>query len=128
MVQLIALMYKDQHVGTLQKLLNLWFEASLSDSSDDNESNTSPPNQNSGDSSPMLTSDPTSDSSDGDKKAAANEPAHAKQHVIRSGQNRNKVLLTNNKHGHSKIQKLSDLDSSVSSHTTDSKASLHLNG
>ncbi|PSN50865.1 Protein timeless, partial [Blattella germanica] len=29
MVQLIALMYKDQHVGTLQKLLNLWFEASL---------------------------------------------------------------------------------------------------
>ena len=43
MVQLIALMYKDQHVGTLQKLLNLWFEASLSESSEDNESNTSPP-------------------------------------------------------------------------------------
>ncbi|KAL7742106.1 hypothetical protein ACLKA6_018351 [Drosophila palustris] len=64
MVQLIALIYKDQHVGTLQKLLNLWFEASLSESSDDNESNTSPPKQVSGDSSPMLTSDPTSDSSD----------------------------------------------------------------
>jgi timeless protein len=65
MVQLIALMYKDQHVGTLQKLLNLWFEVStLSDSSEDNESNTSPPKQCSGDSSPMLTSDPTSDSSD----------------------------------------------------------------
>lgn len=41
--QLIALIYKDQHVNTLQKLLSLWFEAALSDSSDDNESNTSPP-------------------------------------------------------------------------------------
>lgn len=57
-------MYKDQHVGTLQKLLNLWLETSLSDSSEDNESNTSPPNQGSGDSSPVVTSDPTSDSSD----------------------------------------------------------------
>ncbi|XP_037917085.1 protein timeless isoform X2 [Hermetia illucens] len=64
MVQLIALMYKDQHVSTLQKLLNIWVEASLSESSEDNESNTSPPKQGSGDSSPMLTSDPTSDSSD----------------------------------------------------------------
>lgn len=65
-VQLIALIYKDQHVGTLQKLLNHWFEAiSNSESSDDNESNTSPPKQFvSGSSSPMLTSDPTSDSSD----------------------------------------------------------------
>jgi hypothetical protein len=43
LVQLIALMYKDQHISTLQKLLNLWFEASLSESSEDNESNTSPP-------------------------------------------------------------------------------------
>lgn len=64
MVQLIALLYKDQHVGTLQKLLNVWFEASMSESSEDNESNTSPPKQCSGDSSPMLTSDRTSDSSD----------------------------------------------------------------
>ncbi|XP_022222457.2 protein timeless isoform X2 [Drosophila obscura] len=65
MVQLIALIYKDQHVSTLQKLLNLWFEASLSESSEDNESNTTPPKQGSGESSPMLTSDPTgSDSSD----------------------------------------------------------------
>lgn len=64
MVQLIALVYKDQHVGTLQKLLNLWLEASLSESSEDNESNTSPPDQGSGDSSPVMTSDPTSDSSD----------------------------------------------------------------
>ncbi|EDW28988.1 GL19475 [Drosophila persimilis] len=65
MVQLIALIYKDQHVSTLQKLLDLWFEASLSESSEDNESNTTPPKQGSGESSPMLTSDPTgSDSSD----------------------------------------------------------------
>jgi timeless len=66
-VQLIALMYKDQHVGTLQKLLNHWFEAvSHTESSEDNESNTSPPKQCSGDSSPMLTSDPTSDSNSSD--------------------------------------------------------------
>lgn len=45
MVQLIALIYKDQHVTTLHKLLNLWLEASLSESSEDNESNTSPPNR-----------------------------------------------------------------------------------
>lgn len=64
MVQLIALLYKDQHVVTLHKLLNLWLEASLSESSEDNESNTSPPDRGSEDSSPMFTSDPTSDSSD----------------------------------------------------------------
>lgn len=93
MVQLIAVMYKDQHVGTLQKLLNSWFEASLSESSEDNESNTSPQvtiheralktkshmdivvaelklsiwvlQEQGSDSSPAMTSsDPTSDSSD----------------------------------------------------------------
>lgn len=64
-VQLIAILYKDQHAGILQKLLNLWLEASLSESSEDNESNTSPPEQGSDDSSPIITSDPTSDSSDG---------------------------------------------------------------
>lgn len=42
MVQLIALLYKDQHVTTLHKLLNLWLDASISESSEDNESNTSP--------------------------------------------------------------------------------------
>lgn len=57
MVQLIALMYKDQHISTLQKLLNMWFEASVSDSSEDFESNTTPLKQGSGNSSPMLTSD-----------------------------------------------------------------------
>ncbi|XP_072156806.1 protein timeless isoform X2 [Bemisia tabaci] len=61
--QLIALIYKDQHVNTLQKLLSLWFEAALSDSSDDNESNTSPPERNN-DSFSNTTSDPTSDSSE----------------------------------------------------------------
>lgn len=64
MVQLIALMYKDQHVAKLQSLMNIWLEDSLSDSSEDFESNTSPPTNSNGDSSPMLTSDPTSDSSD----------------------------------------------------------------
>lgn len=67
-VQLIAILYKDQHAGTLQKLLNLWLEASLSESSEDNESNTSPPEQGSDDSSPIITSDPTSDSSDGGRE------------------------------------------------------------
>ncbi|XP_032510677.1 protein timeless isoform X2 [Danaus plexippus] len=72
MVQIIALLYKDQHVTTLQKLLNLWLEASLSESSEDNESNTSPPNRGSDDSSPMLTSDPTSDSSDAGASGKSN--------------------------------------------------------
>nr|CAD7451811.1 unnamed protein product [Timema tahoe] len=63
MVQVIALMYKDQRVGTLQKMLNQWFESSLSDSSEDEESNTSPSEQNS-EASSLLTTDPTSDSSD----------------------------------------------------------------
>lgn len=47
MVQLIALLYKDQHAVTLHKLLNMWLEASLSESLQDNESNTSPPNRGS---------------------------------------------------------------------------------
>lgn len=75
-VQLIALMYKDQHVGTLQKLLN-WFEAASHTESSENESNTSPPKQSSGDSSPMLTSDPTSDSSDNCSGTMTNPPETA---------------------------------------------------
>lgn len=126
MVQLIALMYKDQHVGTLQKLLNMWFESSLSDSSDDNESNTSPPNQNSGDSSPTLTSDPTSDSSDNgsgrksgknNDSKSNNDAATMKQHVVRSVQNRNKILLTSQKLS----QKSSDADSNSSVYTNSSE-------
>lgn len=43
MAQLVVLLYKDQRVATLQKLLNLWIEScDLSESSEDNESNTSP--------------------------------------------------------------------------------------
>jgi len=42
LAQLVALVYKDQHVVTLQKLLQSFLEASLSESSEDNESNTSP--------------------------------------------------------------------------------------
>ncbi|XP_063529184.1 protein timeless-like isoform X2 [Cydia strobilella] len=75
MVQLIALMYKDQHVVTLHKLLNMWLESCNSESSEDNESNTSPPDRGSEDSSPMLTSDPTSDSSDtGGSRKSNDEP------------------------------------------------------
>ncbi|KAJ0181807.1 hypothetical protein K1T71_002529 [Dendrolimus kikuchii] len=73
MVQLIALLYKDQHVVTLHKLLNMWLEASLSESSEDNESNTSPPDRGYDDSSPMLTSDPTSDSSDAGGSGKCND-------------------------------------------------------
>ncbi|XP_067623333.1 protein timeless [Eurosta solidaginis] len=83
MVQLIALMYKDQHVSKLQKLLNSWFESSLSESSEDNESNTSPPKQGSGDSSPMLTSDPTSDSSDNGSNGCKNERAEDRRQAMR---------------------------------------------
>lgn len=66
MVQLISVMYKDQQASTLQKLLDVWLEDALSDSSDDFESNTTPPqNENSGVSSPIATPDPTtSESSD----------------------------------------------------------------
>jgi hypothetical protein len=44
-MQLIALVYKDQHVHKLERLLNDWLETSLSESSEDNESNTSPQDQ-----------------------------------------------------------------------------------
>ncbi|XP_063636131.1 protein timeless-like [Cydia splendana] len=57
MVQLVALMYKNQRVVTLHKLLNMWLESCNSESSEDNESNTSPLDRGSEDSSPMLTSD-----------------------------------------------------------------------
>ncbi|KAL9692107.1 hypothetical protein quinque_015735 [Culex quinquefasciatus] len=69
-------------------LLSFWFESTLSESSEDNESNTSPPQQCSGDSSPMLTSDPTSDSSDnGSSKmntSISKDPSEAEQ-VSRMG-------------------------------------------
>ena len=66
LMQLIALVYKDQHVHKLERLLNDWLETSLSESSEDNESNTSPQDQNGSCSSPALTSaEPTDDSSDG---------------------------------------------------------------
>ena len=72
LVQLIALVYKDQHVSTLERLLNLWLESSLSESSEDNESNTTPQNHLQEDngcySSSLLTStepNSTDDASDG---------------------------------------------------------------
>lgn len=119
MVQLIALMYKDQHVGTLQKLLNLWLEASLSESSEDNESNTSPPDQESGDSSPIITSDPTSDSSDnggggGSKSNDRNKNSNTTE-VVRAVQNRSKALV-NMKRGKS-IETEGSTSSGISSRT-----------
>ena len=41
-MQIVALVYKDQHVQTLERLLSQWLETSFSESSEDNESNTSP--------------------------------------------------------------------------------------
>lgn len=41
MVELIALIYKDQHNATMIKLLNNWLDAPVYESSEDNESNTS---------------------------------------------------------------------------------------
>ncbi|XP_055635789.1 protein timeless isoform X3 [Toxorhynchites rutilus septentrionalis] len=79
MAQLVALMYKDQHISTLQKLLDLCFESTLSDSSEDNESNTSPPMQCSGYSSPLLISDSCSDFSDKDNGKSKKESGEAEQ-------------------------------------------------
>lgn len=83
LAQLVVLLYKDQRVATLQKLLNLWMESSeFSESSEDNESNTSPPE---GDSfSSMVTSDHTSDSSDNsgsDQKPEIKVPGKRKQSI-----------------------------------------------
>lgn len=64
MVQLIASLYKDLHVDKLQNLLSLWFDTSLTETSEDNESNTSPQSERSGESSHVTNSDLTSDSSD----------------------------------------------------------------
>ncbi|GBP40332.1 Protein timeless [Eumeta japonica] len=88
-VQLIALFYKDQHVVTLHKLLNLWLEATLSESSEDNESNTSPPGRGSEDSMPILTSDPTSDSSDTGGSGKSND----EQNIMKSQWNDSSTMV-----------------------------------
>ncbi|CAD0196198.1 unnamed protein product [Chrysodeixis includens] len=100
MVQLIALLYKDQHVVTLHKLLNLWIEASLSESSEDNESNTSPPDRGMC-SSPMCTSEQTSDSSDtggsgksNDDPNSENKGWDASSEVNSSNENANQPFRT----------------------------------
>ncbi|XP_061707871.1 protein timeless-like isoform X1 [Cydia pomonella] len=87
MVQLIALMYKDQHVITLHKLLNMWLESCNSESSEDNESNTSPPDRGSEDSSPMMTSDPTSDSSDTGGSGKSNDEPNSETNVWGTSEN-----------------------------------------
>ena len=65
-MQLIALIYKDQHVHTLQSLLALWLDTELSDSSESNESNTSPQDQNGSCSSPVTSGSAETDSSSSD--------------------------------------------------------------
>lgn len=58
LAQLVALIFKDQHINTLRKLLNSKLDdISSSDSSEDFESNTTPLKQGSGDSSPLISSD-----------------------------------------------------------------------
>jgi hypothetical protein len=42
LTEVVSLLYKDQHVATLQKLLSQWLESDGTDSTSDDESNTSP--------------------------------------------------------------------------------------
>ncbi|XP_073987080.1 timeless isoform X2 [Rhodnius prolixus] len=106
-VQLIALLYKDQHVPTLEKLLQQWFEASvLSESSEDNESNTSPPERGSGDSSSMITSDPTSDSSDNSGTDRNNETEFKGQKTVHNSTKKvQNVRKQSSKHGNQQTKK-----------------------
>nr|AAF66996.1 timeless [Antheraea pernyi] len=111
MVQLIALLYKDQHVVTLHKLLNIWLEGSLSESSEDNESNTSPPDRGSDDSSPILTSDPTSDSSDNGGSGKSNDEPNSVNNgwdsssMNNASENGNQVFHTANEKGVHSVKK-----------------------
>ena len=89
LVQLIALVYKDQHVTTLERLLHVWLESSLSESSGDNESNTSPQHQcqdgNGCCSSSQLTStepNSTDDSSDGNSGERHSDKGPCKYYLI----------------------------------------------
>ncbi|XP_053625997.1 protein timeless isoform X2 [Plodia interpunctella] len=109
MVQLIALLYKDQHVVTLHKLLNLWLEASLSESSEDNESNTSPPDRGSEDSSPMLTSDPTSDSSDTGGSGKSNDEPNS----VNNGWDSTASMNNNSENGNQPYQQTKDVENKV---------------
>ncbi|XP_050675736.1 protein timeless-like [Leptidea sinapis] len=99
MVQLIALLYKDQHVTVLQKLLNSWLESSHFDSSEDNESNTSQHSRGSSDL-PMLSSGPTSDCSDNEgsakMKGQSDSPTNSWDSVIRSTNNDTEKLYKSN--------------------------------
>lgn len=58
LAQLIALIFRDQHINILQKLLNTKLDdIGSDDSSEDFESNTTTLKQGSGDSSPLISSD-----------------------------------------------------------------------
>lgn len=82
MVQLIALMFKDQPNSALQTSLASWFDASMSDSSEDFESNTTPVKATSGNSSPMLTSDSSSEHSGGNMAGESKSTASEEEAVV----------------------------------------------
>ena len=92
-MQLIALIYKDQHVHTLQSLLALWLDTELSDSSESNESNTSPQDQNGSCSSPVTSGSGETDSSssDGITQAGGNNGG---QYESQGGDNKDCLLYT----------------------------------
>ncbi|XP_063380281.1 protein timeless-like [Cydia fagiglandana] len=113
MVQLVALMYKDQRVVTLHKLLNMWLESCNSESSEDNESNTSPLERGSEDSSLMLTSDPTSDSSDPVGSAKSNDEPNSETNGWGMSEN-NTVKDENQQFPDENDIHMRDLDASIS--------------
>lgn len=71
MVQVMALLFKDQHISSMQSMLSSWYDASMSDSSSDFESNTTPMKATSGNSSPMLTSDSSDNGGSNNNQLAA---------------------------------------------------------
>ena len=107
-VQIIALIYKDQHVVNLQKLLQTFLDSTLSESSD-NESNTSPQvEQEEGGSNPPDSSESShviennnSSSSRGTNSTPSPPPSHdqnqpAEAFSIPGGQPRSPTLQSSN--------------------------------
>jgi timeless len=108
MVELTALMYKDQHVSTLQRLLRASFEDSMNESSEDNESNTENSKNRSMDSSPLLTS---SDSSDNGGRGKKMNEDSAKD----TGNMKNSSLITKHITAHQQSDDMSCSDESSAS-------------
>ncbi|CAG0918890.1 unnamed protein product [Notodromas monacha] len=76
LTEVVSLLYKNQHVSNLQKLVAQWLDSEGTDSTSDDESNTSPV-ESGNQSSPLLSSSNNgSDSSDSDKPDSGNTPDH----------------------------------------------------